>query len=261
VRVRARTALACAPSPHAARALTALTVLLATAAFAEQPLATYPGATHTRIGNDLVIAGEYYRLAYFTTADPMKKVARHFLDGWRKDGYPTTVDGDLEAEAVVSAFYTREGLMRSVVLRRHAGKTVGFTALKDLWLREPAPDRPELLQLEGMLFSTDVTTREDTGGTRSRTLLVEAGLPEARERVVKQLGGAGWLLAREAAGREAGVPTLVLELTRGPEQVVATITELDPTLSSVAQTWIGSDRPDAIPNDVAVKALKDRVKK
>ena len=42
---------------------------LCTVARAEQPLPVYPGTVHTRIGNDLVIAGEYYRIAYFTTKD------------------------------------------------------------------------------------------------------------------------------------------------------------------------------------------------
>ena len=106
-------------------------LLVAVAASAEQELPVYPGAVHTRIGNDLIIAGEYYRLAYFTTDDSLEKVADYFARHWRTQGYPTVVDGDLRDEAVVSALYTREGLQRGVVLRRHLGKTVGFTVLRD----------------------------------------------------------------------------------------------------------------------------------
>ena len=68
-------------------------LLLATAARAEQPLAVYPGTVHTRIGNDLVIDGELYRMAYFTTGDALPKVAGYFEKLWKEQGYPTVVDG------------------------------------------------------------------------------------------------------------------------------------------------------------------------
>ena len=61
-----------------ARCLLLAVLLGAMASGAEQELPVYPGAVHTRIGNDLVIAGEYYRLAYFTTDDSMEKVAGYF---------------------------------------------------------------------------------------------------------------------------------------------------------------------------------------
>ena len=103
--------------------------LLSGAAKAEQELPVYPGAVHTRIGNDLVIDGRYYRIAYFTTADPPQQVGAYFAKLWTQAGYPVTVDGDFQPEGVVSAFYTREGLQRSVVLTRHLGKTLGFTVV------------------------------------------------------------------------------------------------------------------------------------
>ena len=59
----------------------------------------------------------------------------------------------------MSALYTREGLQRGVVLRRHLGKTVGFTVLEDLWVRAPQQAAPGLVKLEGTLFSQDLTTR------------------------------------------------------------------------------------------------------
>ena len=54
-------------------------LLLSATALGEQPLPVYPGAVHTRIGNDIIIAGEYYRLAYFTTDDSMRQVAQYFV--------------------------------------------------------------------------------------------------------------------------------------------------------------------------------------
>src|SRR5688500_1731328 len=103
--------------------MTRLTLMLVAlwcgGALAQQELPVYPGAAHTRIGGDLLISGEHYRMAYFTTADSMTKVGKYFHQEWKRRGYPTTVDGDGVNELVVSAFYTREGLVRSVVLRRH----------------------------------------------------------------------------------------------------------------------------------------------
>jgi hypothetical protein len=130
--------------------------LLSLAAHAEQPLPVYPGTVHTRIGNDLLIAGEYYRLAYFQTKDPLKTVARYFEKQWREEGYPVTVDGDFAQEGVVSAFYTREGLVRSIVLRVHDGQTLGFAVLKDVWVREPLARAIKLPPIEGALFAEDL---------------------------------------------------------------------------------------------------------
>src|SRR5436309_1867762 len=99
-------------------------IWLAMLVLAQQPLAEYPGSPSTRIGNDLVIGGEYYRIGYFVTGDSLKKVANWFRRQWEEQGYPVTADGDFVSEGVVSAFYTRQGLVRSIVLRTHAGKTL-----------------------------------------------------------------------------------------------------------------------------------------
>ncbi|MHB8874266.1 MAG: hypothetical protein ACYC8T_11315, partial [Myxococcaceae bacterium] len=80
------------------RLFVALLLLAACPALAEQELPVYPGTVHTRIGNDLLISGEYYRIAYFTTEDPMRKVAGFFKDQWTRQGYPTTVDGNFVDE-------------------------------------------------------------------------------------------------------------------------------------------------------------------
>lgn len=227
-------------------------------AAAEQPLPVYPGTVHTRIGNDLVIGGEFYRIAYFTTADPMKKVARYFQDQWKSDGYPVTVDGDFVDEGVVSAFYTREGLMRSVVVRKHMGKTVGFSVLKDVWLQAGQARADQVPQLEGSIFQQDLVARDTDGQTQHRASLVEVGLEEARARALASWKNAGYTLARESGVVVDGQKQRVLELARGKAQVVITLAEADAKMTAVNQVWVGSDRIDAVPNDLAVeKARKE----
>ena len=235
----------------------AFCALAASVAFAEQPLPVYPGTIHTRIGNDLVIGGEYYRIAYFTTPDSMKKVGRYFANAWKEEGYPVTVDGDFESEGVVSAFYTREGLMRSVVVRKHDGKTLAFSVLKDLWLQAGQSVADKVPQLEGSIFHQDIVARDTDGQTQHRAQLVEVGLDEARNRAVASWKAAGYQLSRESSVVIDGQKQRVLELARGPEQVVVTLGQADANLTAVQQTWIGSDRPDAIPNDTAVSKAKD----
>ncbi len=226
---------------------------MALAAGAEQELPVYPGAVHTRIGNDLIIAGEYYRLAYFTTDDPMEKVADYFAKHWREQGYPTVVEGDLREEAVVSALYTREGLQRGVVLRRHLGKTVGFTALRDLWVRAPKRPGSGLVKLEGTLFSQDITTRDDPGGSQHRSSLVQGSLDSVRQQVAEAMTRQGYSLIREAGVKLDGEPRFTLEHARKGEQVVTTLSRVDDQTTAVLQMWVGSDRPDALPNNEAVR--------
>lgn len=227
--------------------------LVAWAAGAEQELPVYPGAVHTRIGKDLIIAGEYYRMAYFTTDDSMEKVAGYFARHWRELGYPTVVEGDLREEAVVSALYTREGLQRGVVLRRHAGKTVGFTALRDLWVRAPRKPGAGLVKLEGTLFSQDITTRDDPGGSRHRSSLVQGDLESVRRQVSEALSQQGYALVRQVGAKLGGAPRFTLEHARKGEQVVTTLSQVDGQTTAVLQMWMGSDRPDAVPNDEAVR--------
>jgi hypothetical protein len=228
-------------------------LLVALAAGAEQELPVYPGAVHTRIGNDLVIAGEYYRIAYFTTDDSLEKVADHFARHWRQLGYPTVVEGDLRDEAVVSALYTREGLQRGVVLRRHLGKTVGFSALRDLWVRAPKKPGTGLVKLEGTLFSQDITTRDDPGGSRHRSSLVQGGLEQVRQQLSESMTQQGFSLVREAGLKVDGEQRFTLEHARKGEQVVTTLSRVDGQTTAVLQMWVGSDRPDALPNGEAVR--------
>ncbi|WP_224245659.1 hypothetical protein [Hyalangium gracile] len=228
-------------------------LLVAMAAGAEQELPVYPGAVHTRIGNDLVIAGEYYRLAYFTTDDSMEKVVEYFARHWRQLGYPTVVEGDLREEAVVSALYTREGLQRGVVVRRHLGKTVGFTALRDLWVRAPRKPGSGLVKLEGTLFSQDLTTRDDPGGSQHRSSLVQGSLDSVRQQVSESMTRQGYSLVREAGMKTEDGPRFTLEHSRQGAQVVTTLSRVDEQTTAVLQMWVGSDRPDALPNNEAVR--------
>jgi hypothetical protein len=226
-----------------------LLVLWAAPSRAEQELAVYPGAVHTRIGNELLIGGQYHRMAYFTTTDSLVKVARYFHDSWTKQGYPVVVNGDLTQEAVVSAFYTREGLQRAVVLRTHRGKTVGFTVLKDLWLHEPpsgASGRP-FIQVEGSLFSADVGSRDAAGGSLHRTQVVERDLETVRQELVARFTTAGYKPVRESGGRLDGQRTLVFEYARGAEQALTTLVELESSRVAVSQTWVGADAREKKP--------------
>ncbi|QSQ25045.1 hypothetical protein JY651_08975 [Pyxidicoccus parkwayensis] len=247
-RVGARLALVCA-------------LLAVLPAAAEQELPVYPGTLHTRIGNDLVIGGEYYRLAYFTTPDPMKKVAAYFAKKWQDEGYPTVVEGDLEEEGVVSALFTRQGLQRGVVLRRHLGKTLGFTVLRDLWVRPPKKPAPGLVKLEGSLYSQDVSTRDDPGGSQSRTSLVSGGLTEVQQKVSAEMERRGYEPVRQSALDIGGATRVTLEHARKGEQVVTTLSAVDEGVTAVMQLWVGSDRPDGVPNDEAVRESREAYEK
>jgi hypothetical protein len=238
------------------KALLAILVLAPLLARAEQPLPVYPGTIHTRIGNDLVIGGEYYRLAYFQTGDSLKQVARYFQKQWVDEGYPVTVDGDFKEEGVVSAFYTREGLIRSVVLKQHEGKTLGFTALKDVWVREPLARAAKLPMLEGALFSEDIVLRDESGGTQARSTLLQASIEQAHAKLVKGFADKGYTMIRDTRVKLDGKFQRVIEFSRGKEQAVVSLIQVEPTIVAVQQTWVGSDRPDAVPNDEAVKAAR-----
>ncbi|ATB34517.1 hypothetical protein [Melittangium boletus] len=233
--------------------------LWARPASAEQELAVYPGTVHTRIGNDLVIGGEYHRMAYFTTKDSIPQVAKYFHEYWTKQGYPVVVEGDLKDEAVVAAFYTREGLQRAIVLRKHQGKTVGFSVLKDMWLYEKpsAAGKSPFVQMENSLFHSEVGSRDEAGATRSRTEIVERGLDEVRQELTSKLTASGFKLVRESGGKLDGQRTVVLEYARGAEQTLNTLVELESTRVAVSQAWVGTDRPDGMPNADAVRRSRE----
>lgn len=214
--------------------------LCATAASAEQELPIYPGTVHTRIGNDLLINGSFYRLAYFKTKDSLRTVARHFHKIWKDDGYPTTVDGDGVNNLVVTAFFTREGLARSVVLRRHGEVTLGFSVLKDLWVKPKAKSAPPPLQLEGALFAADLHSMNEGGNNRSRTEVMEGDFSALRQQVLAQLRAKGYSLSREYGGVASEPKQANLEFTSPTKQVLVTLTEVDVGMVSVTQLELGA---------------------
>lgn len=212
------------------RAFALMMLLLPALARAEEELPVYPGTVHTRIGGDLVLSGEHYRMAYFVTRDPLARVADYFLQQWRRRGYPTVVDGDLSREGVVSAFFTRQGLQRAVVLRSQGGKTLGFVVLKDLWRRAESP-RPAP-RLEGTLVSEDVLER---GGSQ-RAVLLESDLPGARARVLEAFAKEGYRDVSPPSDGEGKRPGASLELQREGARVFVTLSQVAPGLVAVLQT-------------------------
>lgn len=235
-----------------------LALLFAGVAFADQPLAVYPGAPPTRIGGDLVVGGELYRIGYFVTPDAMSKVASHFNREWEAAGYPVTVDGDLTSQLVISAFYTRQGLVRSIVLRKHGEQTLGFTVLKDLWVKASQVKPDKLPALEGALYANDLVTRGDSGGSQHRTAIVAQPLDAVRDARDGAWAKAGYTLSKDLRVRrdEDGVTQRLLEYARGDQQAVVTLVAIDAKTTAVDETWVGSNRADGVPNDAAKKARK-----
>ncbi len=224
--------------------LAALCLVVPALAAAEQPLATYPGAPSTRIGNDLVIGGELYRIAYFVTADPLPKVAAHFKKTWAEAGYPVTADGDFADEGVVSAFFTRQGLVRSIVLRRHGDKTLGFSVLKDTWVKAAAVGPDPLPKLEGALYASDLVARGEEGSTQHRSAVVEQPLQAARDARDAAWTRGGWERTRETQVKrpDDGRAQRVLEFSRKAEQGVVTLVEVDEKTTAIDETWVGKGR-------------------
>lgn len=219
-----------------------LSLLLPALALASPPpLPVYPGATHTRIGGELLAGGERMRLAYFTTRDPLPQVAEHFARAWTEQGLPVVVDGDLAREGVVSAFHTRDGLQLAVVLVTRRGKTLGFTALKDLWLPATPPPPPppeEPLVPEGTLLGQELLAPGEPGATRLRTALVERDLQAAATAIDASLSRQGFRRARARTldGRQDGHRRLLLEHASGQERVSTSLAELEPGLVAILQT-------------------------
>lgn len=210
----------------------------------EQELPVYPGAVHTRIGNDLNIDGQLYRIAYFTTDDEPGKVAYYFWWRWKHAGYPVTRGGDFEHEGVVSAFYTREGLIRSVIVTRHEGKTLAFSVLADLWTNAKEKPNPALSSVEGTLFSTDLISHGDPNASQQRTAVISHDLDTTRASLLADLSAKGFRLNHQAVTVDENKKKgYVLELSRGPEQVAMTLMPVDASMTAMLQSWSGVPHP------------------
>lgn len=233
-------------------------VFAASAMAGEQELPVYPGAVHTRIGNDLNIDGQLYRIAYFTTDDEPGKVAYYFWWHWQHAGYPVTRDGDFQPEGVVSAFYTREGLQRSVIVTRHEGKTLAFTVLADLWTAAKDKPNPALSHLEGTLFSTDLVSHGDPNASQQRTAVIAQDLDTTRTRVLADLQAKGFTLTHQAETVDGQKKGDVFELARGSEQLAMTLMPVDSGMTALLQSWSGAPHPGPAAPPSEVKAGKGR---
>lgn len=200
------------------RALPILLALLGADA-AEPALPAYPGAPLAPIGGEIVTSGEHFRLAYFTTSDSLPRVARHFLDQWRAEGLPVSAEGDFVAEAVVSAFHTREGILQAVVLQAAEGTTLGFSVLKDL--RRWSPPQPGIVHTEAAF----------EGGSRSEIQREEGPPEEVFRRLEAQLLARGFTPSHTLHGEG------VAEFVRGTEAVVLTVHPLGPGESAVSLSF------------------------
>jgi hypothetical protein len=201
----------------------------------EVELPVYPGAPQVQIGDGLIIGGEHFRIAYFSTTDSVQAVADYFLRHWKKQGYPTAADGDLDREVIISAFYTRQGVQRSVVLRRDANKTIGFAALRDLWLSARSAKAPSI---EGALFAQDLETHDNQGRTRNTTALLEADLTGAERQLRLQLTQQGYVLEQARSSVQEGRKTVRLEHARGEEHLVTALISAGVALTAMSQTRI-----------------------
>jgi hypothetical protein len=190
------------------------------------------------MGEALVIAGEHFRIAYFATVDPVATVAQYFLDHWKEMGLPTVEDGGPE-EMIVSAFHTREGLQRSVVLKRRGEKTIAFAAVRDLWVRaERAGSAAMFVATQNVVWQQDVESKDAGPRTRHRSALVEAGLDAIKEQVIQQLAAARYRTVRNLAFSKDHGRHVTLEHVRGAERVLTYLAEVESSTTAVLQTHV-----------------------
>ena len=82
---------------------------------------------------------------------------------------------------------------------------------------------------------------------------MSGGLTEVQQRVTAELLGRGYEPVRQSALQVKGDTRVTMEHARRGEQVVTTLAPVDEGVTAVMQLWVGSDRPDAVPNDDAVR--------
>jgi hypothetical protein len=207
---------------------------------AEMPV--YPNTVQIQIGDALIIGGEYFRIAYFTTTDSVTDVAEYFFRRWKRMGFPTMVDGHPEEEMIVSAFYTREGLQRSVVLKQRAGKTIGFSTLRDLWSHaHPTAPAEMLSPAEGVVWLQNVESRDGPARMQHRTALIELKLGSLAEDTQKQLAAAGYAQIHDITLLRDSFRHQRLEHLRGERRVVTHLAEIEPGVTALVQSCAGCD--------------------
>jgi hypothetical protein len=199
-------------------------------------LPAYPGTVLTRIGQRLIVDGLPQQLAYFVARDPPEAVARYFLREWGEKGYLTTSDGDFRQGIVVSAFCTREAIQRAVVLRAQGRMTIGFSVLRSLrGVSIPLNVQPSV---EGHLFIHDSRPENAAGKGSHRTLLLNLGLAQARQRVIEQLRATDCRVVDEGA--------LTIESECPVGRIRTLLVAQSPDLTAVLETSVeetGDERP------------------
>jgi hypothetical protein len=67
----------------------------------------------------------------------------------------------------------------------------------------------------------------------------------------------GYSLVRQVGATLGGEPRFTMEHARKGEQVVTTLSRVDDQTTAMLQMRVGSDRPDALPNDAAVRESRE----
>lgn len=207
-------------------------------AHASVELPRYPGAAAIPVGDELAIRGERFRIWYFTTSDSVGTAARYFAEHWRRMGLPTAVDGRPGKEMIVSAFYTREGLQQAVLLRPRLGKTIGFTAVRDLWFGAAVED-DTLSRPEGALLLSDVESLDGATRSHHRASLVDSKLEAVVEAIKADLAKTGYALTSETASEAAGRRHIGLEHSRGERHLVSHVAEIEGGATALVQSCLG----------------------
>ena len=82
---------------------------------------------------------------------------------------------------------------------------------------------------------------------------MQGSLTQVRQQISDSMAQQGFSLVREAGVKVDGEQRFTLEHARKGEQVVTTLSRVDDETTAVLQMWVGSDRPDAMPNGEAVR--------
>ncbi len=192
----------------------------------------YPGAGLTRIGGERWNAKDHAAVAYFVTDDAPAVVARRLAQAARDDGRVVSVDGS-ENERVVSVMFTRERVLKSVILVPHDRQTLGFSVLRRLDV--PPPADAATPRLEGALPLAE-DGAPGSGEPSSRWWVMPRAMGETRAQVAESLSRAGYRLSL-AATKKSG---LQFAAVRGAERAEVELVSVSATSTVVAIRWAGA---------------------
>lgn len=175
---------------------------------ASQPLPVFPGAELVPIAGGLSIGGAPSPAGYFVAAAPLREVAGYFLRAWELRGLPTTADGDLLEEGVISAFHLLEGEVVAVVLRREGDRTVALCVVRDLTAAARA---------EG-----PIPCGEGRSCPAPQVFVADGSLSDARSAVGRAARARGFEERALSLGRESWV----IEHVKGTQRALTALTAL-----------------------------------